>query len=163
MIATEDCCILTVGLPDAGRPTELPLWRATNAAEALSILRLARIDLMLTGLVLPDMSPWQFVRRVRASARAPRWALVAAEMTVQDEIEARALGAAAVLERMPEPDTLLAMLAKARQAPAAQPSRPILGRDERGDRSEQVSSTQHRRRRLPIAARTAGVGTDGTL
>ena len=67
MIITDEHCILTVCLPeaadDAGSST--PMWRAGSAAEALSILRMARVDLLLTGLHLPDMSPWQLVRRIR--------------------------------------------------------------------------------------------------
>jgi len=118
MIDTNDRCILTVCLPDAADAADsadVPLWRAKSAREALSILRLAQIDLMFTALHLPDMSPWQLVRRLRASARSPRWALVASDLSPMQEIEARSLGAAAVLERMPEPQTLLAMLASARR------------------------------------------------
>jgi hypothetical protein len=59
----------------------------------------------------------------------------------------------------------VAMLAKARQAAAAaQPLHPLLGgRSERDERHAPNPSIRHRRRRLPSAARTAGVGTDGTL
>src|SRR5688572_18485724 len=142
MLATEDHCILTVCLPDAG-PTELPMWRAASAAEALAIVRLSRVDLLLTGLALPDMSPWQFVRRVRAAANAPRWALVAAELSAAEEIEARSLGAVAVLEQTPHADDLLGLLARVRTPrPAAVPAR----------------GAGHAKRHA--AAQAAGVGTD---
>ena len=114
MIATDEHCILTVCLADAG-PTDLPLWRANSAAEALSIRRLARVDLLLIGLRLPDMSPWQFIARVRAAACAPRWALVAPELSSADEIQARSLGAIAVLDDLPTGTALDALLSRARR------------------------------------------------
>ena len=126
MIDTEVCSILTVCLPEA-KPTDLPMWRATTASEALSILRMTRIDLLLTGLAVPDMSPWQLVRRVRASARAPRWALIASELSIQDEIEARALGATAVLHWVPNVETILTMLAAPQRATVPDPHRAPRG------------------------------------
>lgn len=115
MIATDEQCILTVCLPDAG-PTDQPLFRANSAAQALSILRLARVDLLLSGLDVPDMSPWQFIRRVRALASAPRWALVASSaLSSGDEIQARSLGAIAVLEQMPHAAALDALLHRVRR------------------------------------------------
>jgi CheY-like chemotaxis protein len=147
MLATAEQTILTVCLPDDG-PTELPMWRAATAAEALSTVRLAHVDLLLTGLALPDMCPWQFLRRVRAAASAPRWALVASELSEADEVAARALGAVAVLERMPEAADLLALLERARPASATRDSR--------------TTSAQRARTRGATAAaeRTAGIATD---
>jgi DNA-binding response OmpR family regulator len=143
MIVTEQHSILTVCLPDAGS-CDLPMWRADSAQEALSILRLSHVDLLLTGLALPDMSPWQFLRRVRASADAPRWALIAAELSPADEIVARSLGAVAVLEQVPDTYDLLALLARVRRTSAAQSNRTHVLRRGSGAR----------------VTRTAGVGTD---
>jgi DNA-binding response OmpR family regulator len=126
MLATDQHCILTVCLPDA-RPAELPTWRAASAAEALAIVRLSRVDLLLTGLALPDMLPWQFLRRLRAAANAPRWALVSAELSDAEEVEARSLGAIAVLEQMPDTDEVLALLARlrTRRASSVVPQRRV--------------------------------------
>ena len=138
MIATDEPCVLTVCLPDAG-PMQLPLWRANSAAEALAILRLSRVDLLLSSLDVPDMSPWQLIRRVRASACAPRWALVASALSTADEIQARSLGAIAVLEQTPSGDALDALLARVR--PAAKRTAP----------------------KATPSLTTAGVGTDSSL
>ena len=123
MIITDQHSILTVCVPDAEPDADAragataPQWRAGSAAEALAMLRMARVDLLLTGLRLPDMNVWQLIRRVRALSSAPRWALVAsADLSAADEIQARSLGAIAVLEQMPTGDALDELLARARRA-----------------------------------------------
>jgi CheY-like chemotaxis protein len=122
MIITDPHSILTVCVPDAQAASDAsatPVWRAHSAREALAMLRMARVDLLLTGLRLPDMSPWQLIRRVRGLSCPPRWALVAtADLTPDEEIEARSLGAVAVIERMPSGDALDELFARARRAPA---------------------------------------------
>ena len=122
MIITDQHSILTVCVPDAEPDADAragataPQWRAGSAAEALAMLRMARVDLLLTGLRLPDMNVWQLIRRVRALSSAPRWALVAsADLSAAEEIQARSLGAIAVLERMPAGDALDELLARARR------------------------------------------------
>jgi CheY-like chemotaxis protein len=121
MIITDPHSILTVCVPDtqAADASATPVWRAHSAREALAMLRMARVDLLLTGLRLPDMSPWQLIRRMRGLSCPPRWALVAtADLTAAEEIEARSLGAIAVIERMPSGGALDELLARARRAPA---------------------------------------------
>lgn len=122
MIITDPHSILTVCVPDAQATPDAsatPVWRAHSAREALAMLRMARVDLLLTGLRLPDMSPWQLIRRVRGLSCPPRWALVAtADLTPAEEIEARSLGAVAVVERMPSGEALDELLARARRVPA---------------------------------------------
>ena len=85
----------------AGRATA-SFFHADSGKKALELLRVLRFDLLVTGDHLPDMSVSQLVRRVRTAWPWQKWALVGSQITVEDEITARTLGAMAVLDAPPD-------------------------------------------------------------
>ena len=77
---------------------EFALSKADSGRRALSALRLLPFDLVVTGLQLPDMTPWEFIAAMRARWPRQRWALLAPQLDPADEIWARTLGVLAILE-----------------------------------------------------------------
>jgi DNA-binding response OmpR family regulator len=65
---------------------------------AFDLLRVLRFDVVAVGTQLPDMTPWEFARRMKALWPWQKWALVADSLTSEEEQMARTLGAVAVLE-----------------------------------------------------------------
>lgn len=111
--------MLAVGMPDRIGATSAPRERiefAMTAHETIQRLRLMRYDLLLTGTAVPDM-PWgNMIRRVRALWPSQRWALLAPQLEISDEVAARALGAVAILQQWPDSDVLNGLLDAAHQA-----------------------------------------------
>src|SRR5688572_17005400 len=102
MSSLEQLSLLAVGLAEwpAGSET-VDVRVAGTARETLAIMRLANVDLLLAGTRIPDMSIWAMIRRVRASRPGQRWAMVGADVTVTDEIQARSLGVVAMFDATP--------------------------------------------------------------
>ncbi len=72
------------------------LW-TERGSQALEWLRVLRVDLLLVGSDILDMSPWQFVIRVRNAWPWHKWALLGTGITDDDEALARQLGACRIL------------------------------------------------------------------
>ncbi len=62
------------------------------------LLRVLRFDVVAVGLQLPDMTPWEFSKRMKVLWPWQKWALVADVVEPEEEVMARTLGAVAVLE-----------------------------------------------------------------
>lgn len=70
-----------------------------DAKSATAMLRVVPFDLLAVGpLVECEGGPWPFVRRVRVAWPDQRWVWVDDELSLPDELLARTLGAAAVLD-----------------------------------------------------------------
>jgi DNA-binding response OmpR family regulator len=105
--------------PTLGRvESDASFFHAESGAKALELMRVLRFDLLVTGDSLPDMTVNQLVRRVRAAWPWQKWALVANDISPQDEIAARSLGAMAVFDA-PTDWRMLAELAESIRARAA--------------------------------------------
>lgn len=111
--------MLAIGVPRRIGVTSAPYDRvefAMTAHETIQRLRLMRYDLLLTGTVVPDM-PWgNMIRRVRSLWPSQRWALLAPQLAISDEVAARSLGAVAILQQWPDADVLHGLLDAAHQA-----------------------------------------------
>lgn len=70
--------------------------------EALEILRLVKIDLVVTTLYVPDMSIWDLIGKIKMAWPWQRWALVCDEFTTQEEIRARTLGVSRMFYTTPD-------------------------------------------------------------
>lgn len=117
-IATDSCSAVTVGietppLPDDAR---LRICSVKSAAEALRMVRKLDADLLVTGMQLPDASPWQMIRRLRIARPWQKWALTADALTTAQEIEARSLGVVAILGETPTVESLLMLASTIRDA-----------------------------------------------
>ena len=96
--------------------------------------RLARFDLMLVDLLLPDMRGTDFIRILRSESRASPFVLVSGFLTTAVTVEAMKLGAVCVIEKPVEIDDLVPIVYEALQdlapgehtAAAAHPFHPMM-------------------------------------
>lgn len=82
-------------LPEDARRAAM-IYTTRSARQTLSLMRLIRTDLVLTGLWLNDMTVWQMIEQIKAAWPWQRWILAAPDIGRDDEIRARSLGAAAI-------------------------------------------------------------------
>jgi hypothetical protein len=94
-------------------------FHADSGKKALELLRMLRFDLLVTGDHLPDMPVGQLIRRVRVAWPWQKWAMVGSELTAQDEIAARSLGAMAVFDAPPDWDAISSLASAAAGKAAA--------------------------------------------
>lgn len=118
--------LLAAVTPPANEPpADLRVQLASDSPSLLAALRASRIDLILLGVDLPDM-PWPaLMRRVRAARPQQKWALVAPSIEPSQEIQARALGALALLECVPDYSTILNIVQRGRPHGRVPPPAPI--------------------------------------
>lgn len=111
----EQTSLLVVGIPPEMRvPRECRdgIALAMTAHETISRLRMMSCDLLLTGTAVPDM-PWSnMIRRVRTLWPQQRWAMLAPQLAINDEVTARALGAISILQQWPDADVLRELTAR---------------------------------------------------
>lgn len=99
---------------------------ATSARQAIDLLRMLKFDLVITGMELPDMPVFRLVSKIKTAWPWQKWALVANELTPQDEVIVRTLGVTRIFHRQIEREVLTRMgdrghfnLTEARQAKAS--------------------------------------------
>ncbi len=80
---------------------EFDLYTVSSIREATAITRLMSFDLLLVGLANPTLDVWTLVRRVLAAWPRQRWVLIDRQVTAEQEIVARSLGALLVLHELP--------------------------------------------------------------
>ena len=103
MSANQNHSVLAVGLPTLPAATsELEIHVAPSAREAFAMLRLLHFDLLLAGRETHDESVWWLIQRVLLAWPQQRWALVARDMTFEEEIRARSLGSSLIMDRVPD-------------------------------------------------------------
>jgi hypothetical protein len=81
-------------------------WAADSAVHAIELLRMMRFDLALVRSQWESDSPWPFLHRMRQGWPKLRWALVAEHLDVDQEIQARTLGASCIFCPPPTSETL---------------------------------------------------------
>jgi diguanylate cyclase (GGDEF)-like protein len=103
---------------------------ASDGEEALGIVRANKPDLILAGVLMPDMNGCQFLMRMRAEADMPQVPVVfRASAHVETEVRelARDCGVSQFVAKSAEPEVLLATIRSALAAPPPQPVTPQSG------------------------------------
>lgn len=99
------------------------IYHVRTGWEALAVMRLMRVDLILTGLNIPDLPLWDLMDRIRVLWPWQKWVLVHPELTMGQEREARIRGALRAIEpcqaSIPELCDLATRLRHKSRTPAA--------------------------------------------
>lgn len=152
--------LLGVGFPAAALPKlgsssssanpRDSITMALSAREAIQRLRLLRYDLLIAGTAVPDM-PWKaLIGRVRTAWPQQRWAMFAPELSVSDEVAARAFGAIAILQQWPHASVIKDLLESA--ARRASPVSPTLERSAATEAAAAAAALPRRRSRAAVPA-----------
>lgn len=92
---------------------------AESGAQALEMARAKKYDVALVDCMLPDVDPWQLLRRLRSGKQAIRHvAMTQAARSVPERVRAWLGGADALLENPPHPGRLDAWLSRIEVGPA---------------------------------------------
>jgi DNA-binding NarL/FixJ family response regulator len=118
--------VLTIGIAASLRSTStLDLCTAASVREALATMRLMSFDLVLAGLDDPSLDTWTVMQRVAAAWPQQRWILAAHDVSPEEEILARSLGALMVLGAVPDEQWLAECAASLKERRAAQRARSL--------------------------------------
>ncbi len=102
---------------------KVQLVEVDSGKQAFDLLRVLKFDLVAVGPGVNDMDSADFAQRLHAARPWQKWALVADEdLTAEDEMMARALGAIAVLDG---PDAWKSVVEMAKQVRRRNPSSVI--------------------------------------
>jgi DNA-binding NtrC family response regulator len=118
--------VLMVGLgATEDEPADFDLFATPSAREAIGLMRLRRVDLLVSGIDLPDLSVWDLLRRVRTAWPGQRVALVAPALPPDAEIRARTLGVMKILETPPDAAMLRRLLPPRQREPTTARPRTV--------------------------------------
>ncbi len=84
------------------RTSALDIYTASTVREAIATIRLVCFDLVVVDLDNPKLDVWELMHRVLAAWPHQRWILASPEITNDEEVHARSLGALVVLSEVPE-------------------------------------------------------------
>ncbi len=98
-----------------GQSARLDFCTVRSGRRAIDMLRMLSFDLVVVGMRLPDISTWDFVRRVRTGWAWQKWALVGGAITDQQEVTARMFGSVRIYDVMPSSDELLKLASDMRE------------------------------------------------
>jgi DNA-binding response OmpR family regulator len=101
-----------------GRTEGLDFCTVRSGRRAIDMLRMLSFDLVVVGMRIPDLSTWDFVRRVRTGWAWQKWALVGGAITEQQEITARMFGSVKIYDVMPSSDEVLQLASHLREKAA---------------------------------------------
>jgi DNA-binding response OmpR family regulator len=101
-----------------GRTEGLDFCSVRSGRRAIDMLRMLSFDLVVVGMRIPDISTWDFVRRVRTGWAWQKWALVGGVLTEQQEITARMFGSVKIYDVMPSSDEVLQLASHLREKAA---------------------------------------------
>jgi len=101
-----------------GRTEGLDFCTVRSGRRAIDMLRMLSFDLVIVGMRIPDISTWDFVRRVRTGWAWQKWALVGGAITEQQEITARMFGSVKIYDVMPSSDEVLQLASHLREKAA---------------------------------------------
>lgn len=88
------------GLPKSS--SGIDVYTASTVREVMSTMRLIGFDLVVVGLDDPHLDVWEAMHRVLTAWPQQRWMLASSQVTQEEEILARSLGAAVVLDEAPD-------------------------------------------------------------
>jgi CheY-like chemotaxis protein len=109
VLVVEDCCDLRHRFARVLRRAGFRVYEASNGREALACLAGIKPDVILTDVMMPEMDGIELIRHLRSrpsTAAIPVVAMTAAA-TDQAKRDARRLGAADVLKKPIDSQTLL--------------------------------------------------------
>ena len=98
-----------------GRTEGLDFCTVRSGRRAIDMLRMLSFDLVVVGMRIPDLSTWDFVRRVRTGWAWQKWDLVGGAITEQQEITARMFGSVKIYDVMPSSDEVLQLASHLRE------------------------------------------------
>jgi DNA-binding response OmpR family regulator len=98
-----------------GQSARLDFCTVRSGRRAIDMLRMLSFDLVIVGMRIPDISTWDFVRRVRTGWSWQKWALVGGMITDEQEITARMFGSVKIYDVMPSSDELLQLTSSLKQ------------------------------------------------
>jgi DNA-binding response OmpR family regulator len=101
-----------------GRTEGLDFCTVRSGRRAIDMLRMLSFDLVIVGMRIPDITTWDFVRRVRTGWAWQKWALVGGAITEQQEITARMFGSVKIYDVMPSSDEVLQLASHLREKAA---------------------------------------------
>jgi CheY-like chemotaxis protein len=125
-----------------GRSVELNYHAVHAGRRAIDMLRMVSFDMLLLGLQLPDMSPWDFLRHLKAAFPHQKWALVGGAITEQQEVSARMFGCTTIFESTPTSSEMLTLTARMREQAVAKALAGKFDRPTAGQKSQIRSATQ---------------------
>jgi CheY-like chemotaxis protein len=125
-----------------GRSVELNYHAVHNGRRAIDMLRMVSFDMLLLGLQVPDMSPWDFLRHLKAAFPHQKWALVGGAITEQQEVSARMFGCTTIFESTPTSSEMLSLTARMRERAVAKALAGKFDRPTAGQKSQIRSATQ---------------------
>jgi DNA-binding response OmpR family regulator len=118
--------VLVVGVATAPRPSSvLDVYTASSVREALSTIRLISFDLVLAGLDDPTLDVWTLLQRVSSAWPQQKWILASSQVTPEEEILARSLGALMILHAIPDGEWLAECAASLRRRGVATRVEPL--------------------------------------
>jgi DNA-binding NarL/FixJ family response regulator len=94
---------LSVGVEPVPESTDSILIQTVRSGrDAIMELRIAKVDLLLAGPAISDMTMWELIERIRSARPHQKWVMIDSRLSPQNEIKARSLGAMFVCSEMPE-------------------------------------------------------------
>ncbi|MEX0936908.1 MAG: hypothetical protein WDZ59_03535 [Pirellulales bacterium] len=100
---------------NGSRTGELDVYAASTIREAVATIRLLRFDLLVVGLDDVSLDAWELVHRVRTRWPYQRWIMASSKLGVNEEIQARCMGALLVLHEVPSEDWFVEFTASLRR------------------------------------------------
>ena len=101
-----------------GKVEGLNFCSVRSGRRAIDMMRMLSFDLVVVGMRIPDLSTWDFLRRIRTGWAWQKWALIGGAITEQQEITARMFGPLKIYDVMPSSDELLQLTAALREKAA---------------------------------------------
>jgi len=101
-----------------GKTEGMNFCSVRSGRRAIDMMRMLSFDLVVVGMRIPDLSTWDFIRRIRTGWAWQKWALVGGAITEQQEITARMFGPLKIYDVMPSSDELLQLTAALREKAA---------------------------------------------
>ena len=117
----EQVAILGLCVEDpaqVGRVEGLNYVAVRSGRRAIDMMRMLSFDVVLVGMRIPDVSTWDFVRRMRTAWSWQKWCLVSGAISEQQEITARMFGSVKIYDVMPSSDEVLQLASHLREKAA---------------------------------------------
>lgn len=116
MVTFVQPTLLAVGIESLPKSSSaIDVYAASTVREVMSTMRLIGFDLVVVGLDDPHSDVWEVMHRVLTAWPQQRWMLASSQVTQEEEILARSLGAAVVLDNVPDEQWLAAFSSSLRR------------------------------------------------
>ena len=108
MVTPVQPTLLAIGIDGLPKSSSaIDVYAASTVREVMSTMRLIGFDLVVVGLDDPHLDVWEAMHRVLTAWPQQRWMLASSQVTQEEEILARTLGAAVVLDAVPDESWLV--------------------------------------------------------